>query len=159
MRGLETELHVLNEATAQTMHKGEALSHSARFLNDGEDWQEQYFLQVVLGVVGEVERRDGFEEVGLEQVEVGVELLEPESLQAMGGQLLQILGLAVTPVFGGVYERVGLQFLHFLLDVLSHVPIDHVVPEKVRDFPALLAFPIDELVVGVNVSLDVANGV
>jgi hypothetical protein len=75
------------------MHKGEALGGGARFLNDGEDWQEQYFLQVVLGVVGEVERRDGFEEVGLEQVEVGVELLEPESLQAMGGQLLQILDL------------------------------------------------------------------
>lgn len=77
----------------------------------------------------------------------------------MGSQLLEILGFPVTIVFGRVYERVGLKFLHFFLDVLGHVLIDYVVPEKVSDFLAVLTLPIDELVVGVNVGFDITNNI
>lgn len=49
--------------------------------------------------------------------------------------------------------------MHFFLDVLGHMPIDYVVPEKVSDFLAVLTLPIDELVVGVNVGFDISNNI
>lgn len=49
--------------------------------------------------------------------------------------------------------------MHFFLDVLGHMPIDYVVPEKVSNFLALLTLPFDELVVGVNVGFDISNNI